>query len=194
MRAALLAGLVLLAYGAPGWSRECHVDTTRANHVTFVSDAPIEDFEGTTDRIDGYVYWEGDALIAGDTYAQSEFYFEVLLDALDTGIGLRNRHMRDNYLHTRDHPYATFDGTIQRVDSLTDSTWRIQAHGTLSIHGVDRPYDIECTVTPEGSGFRLHSAFEVRLPDFDIEVPSLMFMKISEVIQIELHVYMVTIR
>ncbi len=32
--------------------------------------------------------------------------FEFSIASLDTGIELRNEHMRDNYLHVKDHPTA----------------------------------------------------------------------------------------
>ena len=38
---------------------EYHVDKERENQVKFISDAPLEDFEGVTDKIDGYIFWEG---------------------------------------------------------------------------------------------------------------------------------------
>jgi len=168
---------------------EFHVDTAAANDVRFLSDAPIEDFEGVTSRIDGYVFWEGDSLVAGQDYGGSEFYFEVDLTDLDTGIKLRNRHMRENYLETAKYPFASFRGRIVQVDSLPEDGWRVRANGMLAIHGTERDYDVECDVTREMSGYRFQTGFQVRLPDFKIKIPSLMFMKISETIDLKLDVH-----
>lgn len=182
---ALLALFVLIgARSAP--ALECHVDTSKQRHVRFVSDAPVEDFEGVTDRIDGYVLWKGDTLVPGPDYTGSDFYFEVALASLDTGIRLRNSHMCENYLETDRYPYATFRGAISRVDLSTDSSFRVVANGTLAIHGVERALEIVCRVVPDPGGYRVSSAFQVALPDFNIEVPSLMFLKIDEVMELEL--------
>jgi len=173
---------------------ECHVDTSAQNLVRFVSDAPIEDFDGKTRNIDGYVYWDGDSLTAESNYDGSELYFEVPLVTLRTGIGLRDRHMRENYLETDEHPYASYKGVIAGVEPDSAGGWIVHSEGELSIHGTTRNMQLDCRVTPHPGGFRVTSAFSVKLPDYQIEVPSLMFMKISEVIQLELVFYMKTIR
>ncbi len=41
---------------------EFQVDKSSKNLVKFISDAPLEDFEGKTDKIDGYIFWDGDDL------------------------------------------------------------------------------------------------------------------------------------
>jgi polyisoprenoid-binding protein YceI len=187
---ALLATGSTLAFSPPARALEYHVDTTAANEVRFISDAPIEDFAGTTRRIDGYVFWPGDSLASGTAYDKSELYFEVELDALDTGIDLRNRHMRENYLETDRFPYASYRGTIESVAALPSGGWRVHSKGKLSIHGVERDYSIQCDVDKDGAGYSLKSSFQVRLPDFKIKVPSLMFMKISETIELELTVHL----
>ena len=48
------------------------MDKSRQNQVKFVSNAPIEDFEGVTDKIDGFIFWEND-----DLTKNSALYFEV---------------------------------------------------------------------------------------------------------------------
>jgi polyisoprenoid-binding protein YceI len=81
-------------------SAEYHVDRKGQNLVKFISDAPLDNFEGTTDNVDGYIVWDGD-----NPVNNSEFHFEAELSTLDTGIGLRNRHMRENYLETDKYPW-----------------------------------------------------------------------------------------
>ena len=180
-----IATVLILCHGAAR-ALECHVDTTRTREVRFVSDAPIEDFEGKTDRLDGYVYWPQDALAADHDYEQSELYFEVLLGALDTGIDLRNRHMRDNYLHTSEYPYASFRGALLTVVPDADSAWIVTCRGSFGLHGVEQTRELTCRVAPREHGFHVRCDFDVALTDHDIEIPSLMFMKIDEIIAVKL--------
>lgn len=165
-------------------AQEYQVDLGRSRSVRFVSDAPFEDFEGRSDRIDGYVLLKEGSLGAGDTVAMGELHFEVDLASLDTGIGLRNRHMRENYLETELFPYARYSAEIEgaRVDS--GGGWIVTASGTFQVHGVGRPLSVECPVSPAGRGYRVRCEFQVRLPDHDIKIPSLMFLKISEVVEL----------
>jgi polyisoprenoid-binding protein YceI len=170
-------------------AQEYQVDLERSRSVRFVSDAPIEDFEGVTDRIDGYVVLQEGTLGGEDTSGGGELYFEVDLASLDTGIGLRNRHMRENYLETERFPFASYSAEIERVRRDPQRGWVVTASGTFRVHGVDRPTRVRCPVSPTGRGYRVTCEFQVSLPEHDIEIPSLMFMKISEVVELKVDFY-----
>lgn len=154
---------------------EYQVDQTKANLVKFISDAPIEDFEGVTSQIDGYIYWEG-----SDLTNKSDIYFEVDLNTLDTGIGLRNRHMRENYLETDQFPKASFKGKIVKADTMQADSFQVQVQGTMSIHGVDRQMDVNGTIKKMNGSLRIRTQFVVKLSDHNIKIPSIMFYKIDE--------------
>ncbi|MBN1998224.1 YceI family protein, partial [candidate division KSB1 bacterium] len=96
---------VLLLYSLCAAAAEFQVDKTQERKVRFISDAPAEDFDGVTEDIDGYALFD-----EKNPSGENEFYFQVQLNSLDTGIGLRNRHMRDNYLETKKYPVAEFKG------------------------------------------------------------------------------------
>ena len=55
---------------------EHQVDKSKKNVVKFISDAPVEDFEGITSSIDGYMLGE-----KGD-FKGTELYFEVDLNLM----------------------------------------------------------------------------------------------------------------
>ncbi len=163
---------------------EWQVDTTQPRWAKFISRAPLEEFEGITQDIDGYLYWEGDSL-----FFNNEFYFEVNLNSLDTGIGLRNRHMRERYLETDKWPVASYSGTIVEVqsrDSLENSYYRVRTRGVFSVHGVKR--EIQTTGTVELISpklIKVTAAFEIELPDYNIKIPQVMFFKLNKVIKIQ---------
>lgn len=167
-----------------GLTAEFHIDREQENLVQFTSDAPVEKIVGTTSKIDGYVLWAGD-----DLTADSEFYFEVDLAALDTGIGLRNRHMRDNYLETAKYPLAVYTGRIVEVSDSGDETLAFSAFGTFKLHGVERALKIDGKLTKTEDGYRAESQFDLKLQDYNIERPQLMLLKIGEVIQLDVRFY-----
>ena len=167
-------------------AQEFHVDLTAQNQVRFVSQTSVDDFDGVTDKIDGYVLLDGEPLTAETGGDDTELYFEVDLASLDTGIGLRNRHMRDNYLEVEKYPYASFRGRITRTEPTGNGGASVTAHGTFTVHGVERERDISCDVTPTGAGYRTRCAFDVLLSDHDIEIPKVMFLKLANDIRIEL--------
>lgn len=165
---------------------EYHVDQSADNMVKFISDAPIESFEGVTDKIDGYLYYEGD-----DLSNASALYFEVDLNSIDTGIGLRNRHMREKYLETgkKNNRFTHFKGEIIKSDSVDANQYNVVTEGNLFIHGVSNKVKVEGNVTKESDRLHIKCAFPVKLSDYDIEIPSIMFYKIDETMQLELDIY-----
>lgn len=169
---------------------ELNVNKSRKNLVKFISDAPVEDFEGTTEKIDGYVVTDG-----FDNLVGAEMYFEVDLKSVDTGIGLRNRHMRENYLHTDKYPMTWFKGKIINAVKENDGRAKVTVEGDMFIHGVTKKIKVEGYISTNNQGsYRLQSKFDVKLTDYKIEVPQFMFMRISEVIQLVLDFYMLEVK
>jgi polyisoprenoid-binding protein YceI len=170
----------------PAGAQEYHVDTGRSNLVRFVSDAPLEDFEGVTDRIDGFLLLPHGWVDGGGEWGSSQFYFEVDLASLDTGIGLRNRHMRNNYLETDEFPYASFKGKVSRLTQVAPGRFRAVTVGAFTVHGVEREREMVCEGEGSPENLRIRCQFQVILSDHDIPIPKLMFMKINEVMDVDL--------
>jgi polyisoprenoid-binding protein YceI len=182
---AVAAMAVALAVGPPLRAQELDVDPSADRVVRFVSRSQVDEFEGVTDRIDGYVLLDGQPLSASTRRDATELYLEVDLASIDTGIGLRNRHMRDNYLEVDKYPYASFKGSIGVVQPSADGGGKVTASGTFTIHGVSRERDITCDVSPVGEGYHAECAFGVLLSDHDIEIPRVMFLKLANEIRVE---------
>ncbi|UCE24720.1 MAG: YceI family protein [Candidatus Zixiibacteriota bacterium] len=169
---------------------EYQVDRNAENSVAFHSRAPLEDFEGITDDIDGYILWDGMDAAAATPTRVGEFYFEVNLDGLDTGIGLRNRHMRENYLETERYPFVSFKGSVTGVRQVSDSTFEIQSSGTFDLHGVSQKRSITVRTSPTAQGYHVTGEFAVKLEDHKIKVPKLMFLKIDQNIRVSVDFYL----
>ena len=168
--------LILIFFGVSLYAGEFHVDKSSENKVKFISDAPIEDFEGETNSIDGYLYWEGDDLLN-----QSELYFEVDLNTVDTRIGLRNRHMRENYLHTDKYPKTYFTAKLTKAEKKSDNEYEVEAEGKFFVHGVEKQKMIVGKLLKvDNEKYKISANFVVALSDYNIEVPSIMFYKIDE--------------
>lgn len=177
----LFTYLLLLAAVPMTAQVEYHVDRKADNMVKFISDAPVEDFEGVTKHIDGYLMHQSDGLTDG-----SKLYFEVDLRTMDTGIGLRNRHMREDYLHTDKYPFAKFTGRIVSANPAGGKT-KVTVRGHMDIHGVKKSMKIHGTVSERSSSVRIATTFDVKLTDHKIEVPSFMFLKIDETMKLVLN-------
>lgn len=98
----------------------------------------------------------------------------VDLATLDTGIELRNDHMRETYLEigrgqSFDHAVVS-DIDLGGVDPA-DMDARVHFTGRLLLHGVTRPVRGEATIHRGSSGWQVRADFHVRLPDFGIAKP-----------------------
>lgn len=179
------AGLLLGGVGEVA-AQEYHVDQEAPRRVVFVSSTTLDEFEGVTDAIDGYVVLDGGGVRATREPGPNEIYFEVDLASMDTGIALRNRHMRENYLEVEDHPWATFSGRIDRIEPGERGAFRVYARGEFAVHGVTRERALPCQATPAGEAFDVECIFPVLLEDHDIEIPSVMFMKLAPEVRLQL--------
>lgn len=167
------------------FAQEYHVNKSKENLVKFISDAPLEDFEGVTGYIDGYMY-----LKSVDDLSDNQVYFEVDLTTLDTGIDLRNRHMRDNYLETEKYRFTFFEGKINNLDKINYKEYNVTVSGKLFIHGVTKEINVTGTLNSIDSGYYIESTFSVALSDYKIDIPQLMFMKINEAMKLQLKFYL----
>ena len=178
----LLAAMFALSTVSTEAADEYHVDKEGENQVVFLSKAPLEEIEGTTDQIDGYIQLQG---TTPDT--SSTFHLQVELNSLDTGIGLRNQHMRDNYLETEKYPRATFTGKVTRIERNQEGVFNVETRGEFNLHGQAVTRDIKVRVERAQERVLVTSEFDLALPDHNIKVPKLMVMKISEIVRIKIN-------
>lgn len=185
----LLLLLVTAAEAAPFKT----VAGDQKNVVQFVSEATMEKIVGKTSDISGTAGFDLDNLSNAPSAE-----FSVDLKTIDTGISLRNQHMRENHLHTEQHPNATF-----KLKSLTDlsetklvadgNAVKATAIGEFSIHGIAKEYSIPVELrllaTSESSKSRLGGSdgnllyvtanWTVALADHQIPRPEFLFLKLS---------------
>ena len=99
----------------------------------------------------------------------------VDLATLDSGIELRNSHLRDTYLELERGP-AFQDAALSNIvldDPLPAGADRHDTAftATLSLHGVDRPIEGEVELRQRDTGLRGTATFSVSLEAFDIPPP-----------------------
>lgn len=168
--------------------------------VTFTSDAPVELIKGQTSRIRGKITF--DDSFKFDAEHPFSIAFNVDLASLDTGIPLRNQHMRDNFLETGRFPKATFRATSVKLDKKPDlsrvGTINIKATGDFTVHGVTVKKTIPVKVTyipegdlskkrvPSGNLIRIQSTFPVDLAEHNIQRPEVLFVKLADTVQVSI--------
>ena len=94
----------------------------------------------------------------------------VPLAKLDTGIGLRNSHMRDKYLETGKYPNAVL--TVPKAQLALANGGSGDATGTLALHGKQKLVKVHYTAKKEGADFVVTGTTRVDMTEFGIEQPS----------------------
>jgi len=168
------------------FSEEWHVKKTDENLVKFTSSTSLLDFDGVTSNIDGYIYWEGEEIFGEN----NEIYFEVDLNTVETGIGKRDRDMREDVLETDKWPKTYYRGTILNYANHSNDPdkYIVESAGKMFIHGVENDQKVKAEIEIKNGLMNIVSDFSVFLKDFNIEAPTLLaFIKVAE--EIKLHLY-----
>ncbi len=177
--------LLLLFVTTLTFADEWDVKKDGNNLVKFTSSTTVLDFDGTTNNIDGYIYWEGKEIFSGN----NELYCEVDLNTVNTGIGKRDRDMREDVLETDKWPITYFKGNIVNIKQKgSQNNYTIIVKGKMFIHGVEKELEIPGDILIENGIMSVTSRFSVYLKDYNIEAPSLLaFIKVAQEIKLNLN-------
>jgi polyisoprenoid-binding protein YceI len=136
-------------------------------------------FEATTDKVSGEV--------AVDSRQPGPVDGAIVVDlrSLETGIGMRDRHMRDNYLEVGKGPEferARLEGI--KVEKLNGKS---PFSGTLVLHGERREVTGAAEVQPQNGGaYRIQAEFPVRVTDFKIAKPTYLGVGVQEEVKVKI--------
>lgn len=153
---------------------------TRAGHITFSSDTPLEKIEAKNDK----------ATCVVDAEA-GRMEFAILIKAFAFEKALMQEHFNENYMESGKFPKATFKGSIDNmaeIDLNTDGTYPAVIKGDLTIHGVTQAVETKGTFVVQDGKVSATSNFSVLTQDYDIDIPSVVRDNIAKEIMIEVSV------
>ena len=104
-------------------------------------------------------------------------------------LGLMEEHFNENYLESNIYPTSTFEGSIDNFDkiSLDDNFQEISIKGILTIKGKSNEILAEGFLKKNNNKIELKSSFSVKLSEYKIKVPRIVFKKIDEKVKINLN-------
>lgn len=112
----------------------------------------------------------------------------VPLAGLDTGIGLRDQHMKEKYLEVGHYPKAEL--TVAR-DQLrfpdAGSKVSAEARGKMKIHGRAKPVSFHYTARSVARGYDVDGKVRLKIPDYGINVPSYLGVTVKPDVDVEVH-------
>jgi len=112
------------------------------------------------------------------------------LDSLDTGIKLRNRHMREKYLETAKHPKATFAFTKMVLPrgfgNAVKAAEAVPFEGVLTVHGVQQPVKGTASFEVERADVDAEANFETKVSAYQIETPSFAGVTVADSVKVKI--------
>lgn len=149
--------------------------TTDTGTIQFKSDAPLELIRAASSDMKGII----------DTDRRA-FAFSVEMKSFQGfNSPLQREHFNENYLETNKYPKATYSGKIiENIDWDQAGTYEVRSKGKLSIHGLEQERIIKGTLIIGDGTIHLRSTFSVLLEEHQINIPKIMFQKISEEIKV----------
>lgn len=148
---------------------------TEKGKATFHSEVPLHTFSGTSEYLIGMINMETKVV---------DFYLD--LTTLDSGIQKRDRDMRET-LETDKYPFAEFYGKIiSDLDLNSASIQEVVVKGSFKIHGIEKEKEFTGTLKTTSKGLLLEANWILRLEDYNIEPPSLLFVKVDQEQKIEI--------
>jgi len=162
--------------------------------ATVESDTEFETFTGRTHKVSG-------SLLIDPSKKTGSGTISVDLTTVDTGIALRDEHMRSpGWLDTAKFPQAKFEAT--KIKSAGGDNYDVT--GKFTIHGVTKDikvkvkakYIAESELT-KSKGFKgdvLHIAakFPIKLADYGINIPSMASGKVAPEVTISISAFATT--
>lgn len=169
---------------------EVKADVHSPNEASFTSKASIVKFTGRTSHVSGNVR------VDVNNVARADGAVTVDLTTLDTGIGLRNEHLRGT-IEAEKYPTANFKVTKIQLPGNTlkaNSPATGTVTGQMTLHGVTRPLTAPVVLTylpQEDANYRpgdwvfVEAAFKLKLSDYKIALPApVMGIKVSDELDI----------
>lgn len=131
-------------------------------------------FEAKTTAVNGEVTPAASGAIKGALV--------VDLIKLETGISLRDRHLRNNYLEVQKGAgFAVAKLENIKVEKLPGKT---TFRGTLQLHGQQHEVTGTADVQQDGKGYKLEATFPVRVSEFQIPEPTYLGVGVQDEVTI----------
>jgi hypothetical protein len=148
--------------------------STSNGEISFFSDAPLEDIQAVNKAVASIINADNNEIAVQMRITDFEFPNKLMQE-----------HFNENYLESEKYPTGVFKGKIKEtLDLKTAGTYKATAEGTMTIHGVTKSVTIPGTIVSNGNQLKLDFKFPIKLEDYKIDIPTIVFNKIAEVVDV----------
>lgn len=149
---------------------------SKSVNSSFFSSTPVEDIDAQSKT--------GASAINIKT---NDIIFKISNSSYQFKKKLMQEHFNENYIESDKYPTSDFKGKIvEQIDFSKPGTYPITVKGNLQIHGVTKEYQAKGSLIITADEIKATSAFNVKLADHDIKIPTIVFKQIAETIQVKM--------
>lgn len=167
-RVLLVSGILLVAFLA-----QAQKFSSDKSYIKFFSDAAIEDITAENTK--------GSSIF---NEATGEIVFSIPIKEFEFDKSLMKDHFNEKYMETEQFPKSTFQGKITGYQPTVTGEQKVSASGKLTIHGVTQEVNIPGTIENANGQLSLKAKFMVKLVDFKIQIPQMLWQKIAEQVEV----------
>jgi polyisoprenoid-binding protein YceI len=109
------------------------------------------------------------------------------LRTVDTGIDLRNDHLREKYLEVdkgAGYDQAVLSDVVLQGLNVDAPAGKGSFTGSLTLHGVKKTVTGPVEIRQAGTGWRVRASFPVNLPDYNIDKPRYLGVGVKDTVQV----------
>jgi len=145
---------------------------TESSKISFYSEAPLEDIDAHNEKTT--------SIFDSDN---GEIVFSIPIKDFTFKRSLMQEHFNERYMESEKYPKATFEGVIKGYTRMAGKQEAV-ATGKMTIHGVTKQVEIKGEMEFSNGKVLMTSKFIVKLEDYDIKIPSILFQNIAEEIEV----------
>jgi polyisoprenoid-binding protein YceI len=166
----VLAFFLALGFSVAGHAQKFAVEKSA---VSFYSKAAIEDIKAHTSKSTSLI-----------NVSTGDIAFVIPIEDFEFVKSLMKEHFNEKYMESEKYPKATFVGKLSGFDPAASGVQKATATGEMTIHGVTQRVAIPGTMTVAKGKIELASKFIIKLADYKVSIPTLLFRNIAEQVEV----------
>lgn len=146
---------------------------TESSTVSFFSHASIEDIAAANKKATGIFNTE-----------TMDVAFAIPITEFEFAKSLMKEHFNEKYMESDKFSKSTFQGKVSGYSNSGNGIQDVKATGKLTIHGVTKDVTLPGTIEKKDGNLIMKSKFIVKLQDYKIAIPQLLWKNIAEQVEV----------
>ncbi|MEX2567805.1 MAG: YceI family protein [Cyclobacteriaceae bacterium] len=144
------------------------------NHVSFFSEAPLENIEAHT--------YNARSIFDLET---GKIAFTIPIRTFEFEKSLMQQHFNEKFMESGKYPRAKFSGVVENYHQ-DEGKQEVEAKGEIEIHGVTKEISVSGEMEINGNQIKITTTFPLKVADFEIKIPQVVSRNIAKTVDVNL--------